>query len=65
MKVFFKRYWLWIVSVFLILLFSILFWQRKAIAENKYTKAKLELFKAAADRDTERIKEVIDSLKMK
>lgn len=65
MKVWIMKYLVWIVSALLIILFTILFWKRKAIAENKFTKAKLEIFKAAADKDTERIKEVIDSLKNK
>jgi hypothetical protein len=60
-----QKYWVLILGVFLLILLSILFWQRENIAEHKVTKAKIEIFKAAQNKDKERIKEVLDSLGIK
>lgn len=62
MKTIFRKHWLKICIGLLITLLLILYYKREAIAENKIVKAKMEIFKAALESDTARIKEVIDSL---
>ena len=61
MKSFIVQNWLKLVLGFLVILLSVLYWKKDEIAENKYTKAKMEIFKAALEKDTARIKEVLDS----
>ena len=60
-----RKRWVLLFGGFLLILLVVLFWQRENIAEHEVTKAKMEIFKAAQNKDKERIKEVLDSLGIK
>ena len=60
-----RKRWVLLFGGFLLILLAVLFWQRENIAEHEVTKAKMEIFKAAQNKDKERIKEVLDSLGIK
>jgi hypothetical protein len=51
-----------IIAVLVIGLF-VLLWKKKAIVDNKYSKAKLEMLKALMDKDYDKAKSVLDTLR--
>jgi tetrahydromethanopterin S-methyltransferase subunit E len=58
-----KGHWLKYLIGLITIVIIVLLWNREEIAENKYTKAKLEVFKALKNKDYDKAKSVIDSLK--
>ena len=58
-----RKHWLKYLIGFIAAVLMILIWKKEEIAENMYSKAKIEMFKALLDKDYDKAKSVLDSLR--